>query len=544
MAVSDWIAARGRDMAGRAKARTVRRPLKAWLLLAAVGVTLLVLLPVCYLVIRAVQGGQASLQALAAGSTVLTLARTVALGASVTLATIVLAVPLALLTERSDLPMPRLVTILLVLPLVIPSYIAAYLLVAFLGPQGMLADFLGQFTAVQQLPSIYGFPGAFILLTLLCLPYVYLPVRAALRGMDPDQEEAGRSLGRSSWTVFRRITLPQLWPAIASGAALVGLYVLRDFGAVAILRYDTFTRVLYVQYRATFDRYSGAALALVLVALALIVLGFDFWSRSKGSLVSRAAGSKRPYRPYRLGRWKPLALAFPLGVIAISLVVPLVVLGFWLVRGLAAGETLALLLRPTLNSLLVAGAAGIIVLAASAPLAILTVRAAGRQSRLLDRLSYLGYALPGIVVALALVYFGLSAAPFLYQTVGMLLLAYLVLFLPLASGALQTSLRQVSPELEEAARSLGESSLGAFRRVTLPLLRPGLGAGFVLVFLTVMKELPATLVLAPLDFSTLATSVWSAVSEAFFARAALPALLLILLSSLPLILMMNREYDL
>lgn len=214
MAVSDWIAARGRDMAGRAKARTVRRPLKAWLLLAAVGVTLLVLLPVCYLVIRAVQGGQASLQALAAGSTVLTLARTVALGASVTLATIVLAVPLALLTERSDLPMPRLVTILLVLPLVIPSYIAAYLLVAFLGPQGMLADFLGQFTAVQQLPSIYGFPGAFILLTLLCLPYVYLPVRAALRGMDPDQEEAGRSLGRSSWTVFRRITLPQLWPAM------------------------------------------------------------------------------------------------------------------------------------------------------------------------------------------------------------------------------------------------------------------------------------------------------------------------------------------
>jgi iron(III) transport system permease protein len=227
-----------------------------------------------------------------------------------------------------------------------------------------------------------------------------------------------------------------------------------------------------------------------------------------------------------------------------SLVLPLLVLGFWLVRGLLAGESLAAVLQPMIHSLLVSGLAGVLVLAASAPLAVLAVRYPGRLSRGLDRLSYLGYVLPGIVVALALVYFGIHRVPFLYQTSAMLLLAYLVLFLPLATGALKTSLHQVHPRLEEAARSLGETGSGAFRRVTLPLLRPGLQAGFVLVFLTVMKELPATLVLAPLDFTTLATAVWSAVSEAFFARAALPALLLIVLSSLPLIFIMNREYDL
>lgn len=544
MAVSDVLNRRPKAPPAKGSRVGAGRRASGWLLAASGLVTALVLLPVVYLLLRAVQGGQLSVAVLSAGSTYLTLARTVLLGISVTAASVLLAVPLALLTERSDLPLRRLITILLVLPLVIPSYIAAYLLVAFLGPQGMLADVLRSFTELQRFPSIYGFPGAFVLLTLLSYPYVYLPVRAVLRGMDPAQEEAGRSLGRSRWTVLRRVILPQLRPAIASGAALVGLYVLRDFGAVSILRYDTFTRVLYVQYRATFDRYSGAALALVLVALALLVLAIDFWSRSRGSLASQNAGASRPNAPYRLGLWKWAALIFCGLIISLALLVPMLVLGFWLVRGWQAGETLTLVLQPALNSVLVSGLAGVIVLIASAPLAVLAVRSPGRLSRGLDRLSHLGYALPGIVVALALVYFGLSAAPFLYQTLAMLLLAYLVLFLPLASGALQASLRQINPNLEEAARSLGESSRGAFRRVTLPLMRPGLLAGFVLVFLTAMKELPATLILAPLDFSTLATQVWSAVSEAFFARAALPALLLVLLSSLPLILLLNREHEL
>ena len=159
----------------------------------------------------------------------------------------------------------------------------------------------------------------------------------------------------------------------------------------------------------------------------------------------------------------------------------------------------------------------------------------------LERISYIAFALPGVVIALALVFFGTNFALFLYQTLPMLVFAYVLLFLPEAVGAVRTSLLQVHPSMEEAARSLGHKPLGVFRRITLPLVRPGIGAGAALVFLTAMKELPATLILAPYGFKTLATGVWSAVSEAFFAQAAAPALLIILVSSIPLAFILLRE---
>jgi iron(III) transport system permease protein len=178
---------------------------------------------------------------------------------------------------------------------------------------------------------------------------------------------------------------------------------------------------------------------------------------------------------------------------------------------------------------------------AALPVAVLSVRYPGRWSRVLERLTYLGYALPGIVVALAFVFVGVHLARNLYQTLPMLVLAYLVLFVPQAVGATRTSLLQVPSSLEEAGRSLGHSSFGVFRRITLPLLRPGMLAALGLVFLTVMKELPATLILSPIGYRTLASAVWNNISEAFFAQAAAPALLLVLLSSLPLAILTLRD---
>jgi iron(III) transport system permease protein len=156
-------------------------------------------------------------------------------------------------------------------------------------------------------------------------------------------------------------------------------------------------------------------------------------------------------------------------------------------------------------------------------------------------MTYIAFALPGIVIALALVYFGANYAPALYQTLFMLVFAYLILFTPEAVGIMQTTLLQIHPSLEEAGRSLGHHPFQVFRRITLPLLRPGIFASMALVFLTTLKELPATLILAPIGFKTLSTSVWSAVSEAFFAQAAAPALLIILVSSLPMALMIFNE---
>ena len=196
-----------------------------------------------------------------------------------------------------------------------------------------------------------------------------------------------------------------------------------------------------------------------------------------------------------------------------------------------------------LNSLLTSSAAAGMALVAAFPVAVLSARQAGRASRILERISYSAFALPGIVVALALVFFGANFARPFYQTIALLLLGYLILFLPEAVGALRTALLQLSPNVEHAARTLGRGPLAVFRTITLPITWPGMAAGALLVFLTAMKELPVTLILAPLGFGTLATSVWSAVSEAFLAEAAAPALLLILLSSLPMALLVLRERE-
>jgi iron(III) transport system permease protein len=217
------------------------------------------------------------------------------------------------------------------------------------------------------------------------------------------------------------------------------------------------------------------------------------------------------------------------------------VLGFWVIRGVSSGEPLLLLWGAAKNSLYVSALAAGATVVAALPIAILTGRFPGILSSLLERVAYIGFALPGIAVALGLVFFGANYALPLYQTLGLLVLAYVVLFLPTAVGAVRASLLRVSPNMEHAARSLGRSPLQVLTSVTLPLVRPGILSGAALVFLLTMKELPATLILGPIGFTTLATSIWSAASEAFFAQAAAPALLLILASSLPLAFLTLRE---
>jgi iron(III) transport system permease protein len=228
-------------------------------------------------------------------------------------------------------------------------------------------------------------------------------------------------------------------------------------------------------------------------------------------------------------------------VVLLALVVPVGVLVFWLSRGLTAGEPLRLLWGAAFNSVYVSGLAAGVATLAALPVAILAARYRGMASGLVERLSYLGYALPGIVLALALVFFGANFAPGLYGTLVLLVLAYAIHFLPQAVGATRAALLQVRPSVEEAARGLGRGPVRVVTTITAPLASSGILAGAALVFLTTMKELPATLLLAPLGFDTLATSIWTAASEAFFARAAAPALLLILVSALPMYLLIIRE---
>jgi iron(III) transport system permease protein len=498
-------------------------------------------LPLAYLLITVGGSAGEAIDTIANMRTVELTARSTGLAVAVTVSATVLAIPLAWLTARTDLPARRTWAVAAALPLVIPSYIGAYAFLSALGPTGLFRDILQGPFGVERLPDITGFTGAWLVLTLFTYPLVLLPVRAALRRLDPQLEEAALGMGRSQWQTFRSLVLPQLIPAIGAGAILVALYVLHDFGAVSIMRFDSFTREIYTAYRASFDRTGAAALALILVALMLVLLWLE--SRVRGGLVLHRSspGTARPARLVSLGRWRLPSLLFCGLVCALALALPAGVLVYWSLQSFAGSPDWGGTLGAAVSSLLVSGLAALAAAACAVPIAILSVRYPGPGIRLIERFSYTGYALPGIVVALALVFFATRAVPPVYQTLGLLVFAFLVLFAPLAIGAARTGMQQVSPNVEEAARSLGRSQLNVLRTITAPLMASGVLAGAALVFLTAIKELPATLILAPIGFETLATEIWNATSVGFFERGAFPSLVLLLVSAPSLYLLMDRE---
>jgi iron(III) transport system permease protein len=513
-----------------------RRP-SLGLLAAGLIVAAAAALPAAYLLVVVAGDLGAALDVAFDPETALVVLRTLGLAAAVTVTAIAIALPIGWLTVRTDLPGRRLWATLCTLPLVIPSYVGAYLFVAALGPSGMLQDALG----VERLPSIYGFPGAWLVLSLFTYPLVLLPLRSTLRRLDPQLEDAARVMGRSPLEAFRTVVLPQLWPALAAGGLLVALYVMSDFGAVSIMRFDSFTTEIYVSYKSAFDRSATAGLGAVLVVLMLVLLWVSSRIRSSRALHRLGPGPARPPRPYPLGRWRWPALAFCSAIVLVALVLPVGVLVYWSTEGIASGSTsLGVVAALAGNSLMTATFAALAGGACALVVAVLTSRYPGALTRTIERMGHAGYALPGIVVALALVYFATRAAGPLYQTLALLVFALTVHYLPLGIGPIAASLGQVSPRVEEAARGLGRRPADVFRTITVPLVRGGIIAGAALVFLHAIKELPATLILAPIGFETLATEIWNQTSFGFYEASAIPSLVLLLIAAPPLYLLSER----
>jgi iron(III) transport system permease protein len=527
----------GDDRSRAGADRQVERP-PLWIVLPAVLVTLFELLPLLYLVARTLDTGENGWRFLLRSRTLEVVFNTAALAGAVAISTIAIAVPLAWLTSRTDLPGRAFWSAAASLPLVIPSYIGAVVMVAAFGPRGMLQSALAPF-GVERLPSIYGFTGSWLTLTLFTYPYVYLTVRAALRNLDPSLEEAARCLGYGPWRTFLAVTLPQLRPAAAAGAVLTVLYTLGDFGVVTLLRYDAFTRAIYVQYRSAMDRSSAALLALLLVVISIAVLVIELRARGNATIHRLGSGASRRGRPVALGYARIPALLFCGLVVGFALVLPITILAAWLLRSIGAGADLSGLGAAAIHSLTLGGWTALIATACALPIAILLVRFPRSGARSVERLTYLGYALPGLVVALAFVAFG-AGTP-VYQTLVMLVAACVVRFLPEAISSTRAALLQVSPRLEEAARGLGRSQVGAVASVTIPLARPGILAGAALVLLTAMKELPATLLLSPTGWDTLAVRVWTLANNAAYGEAAAPALILIAAAAVPMLLLAPRD---
>ncbi len=451
------------------------------------------------------------------------LGNTISLVVLTIIGSVLIGVPLAFLTAYVHMPFKRFWLILLAAPLALPSYIGAFAMYFSFGTGGEIENVLGIST-----PPISGLWGSALVMSLYTYPFVMMTTRSSLLSLDASLVNAARTLGLSLGASLWRVVLPRVVNSVAAGALLAALYALSDFGTPAIMGFDTFTRVIFVEYNA-FGLSQAAMLSLQLMVIVGLILFIE----------SRIGGAQeRPGKHLSLfpARWqRNLMLLATMPVIFMAIVLPLAIFTLWLVREGTGGFELSY----AWNSAHASFIAAIVAVLLAIPVAHAAI--AGKAGRFMERITYFGFGVPGIVMGTALVYVGLKYLPALYQTLSLLVMAYVLRFIPLAVGSVRSTAENIDSGLVKAARVLGASPREAFIRVTLPLTLRGMIAGAALVFLEAMRELPATLMLGPTGFETLATYMWRVYEAGYFGRAAVPGLLLVLLSGVGLVLMLSGE---
>ncbi len=525
-----------------AAAPAIRWPSRRWasftrppvlLLLLGLGIAAISLMPVGYLLLREGFSLQRLQHELDNPSTVPLLMNTVKLTLGVSLVCALLGTALAVLDVRTDLPLGRAWTVLFILPLGVPAFVSSYTWVA---------------ASLRYFPDstfISTYPGVVLILSVALYPYVFLPVVAALRGVDPAQEEAGRAAGRGGLYVFLRITLPQLRLPILGGALLVGLHLLAEYGAFAMLRFETFTTAIVQRATVLGAPEAARALAVVLAAGSVLLLASERLLRGSIHPTRVGSGVARVPMSWRLGWLRPLCILAALLLVLIALGVPLFVSAAGL-TGLASGDgggvDWTALSSATINTARFAVAAALAATALALPVSLLAVRYPGPLSVFIERAVWVAHSLPGIIMALALVYLGVHWLYPLYQSTTMLVIDYVILYLPLAVAAQVVGINHASPQYEEVSRSLGRRPVPTFFHVTLPIALPAIATGALLVLLNVGKELTTTLLLHPTGQDTLATELWKTTNGEVldFTSAAPYGIALILVGAVPAYLLARQ----
>ena len=507
------------------------------LLLFGLVVSIVMAIPIIYVIWRSMNAGIDRWKRLLDQRIPDLLWNTVTLSGAVTVCAVAIGVSLAWFVVRTDVPGRKIWQWILALPLVIPPYVGAMTYIIVFGPSGWVRDYWRETTwLVQWLGkyplNIYSFWGVFFVLTMFTYPYVFLIACASLRKMNRNFEEAARSQGMSSMQIFWRINLPALRPAIGAGAILVSLYVLSDFGAIAMLRYVTFTAAVYFQTEG-FDTASASVLSLVLILLTAAILWIESITRKRNKYY-QTSNNFREADVLSLGKWKPWVFCGIGFVFFVSVLLPMIVLIYWSGIGIGKGALDTRFYGFVWNSLKVSGLAALLCMLLAMPVIYLKSRYPSVISSAIDKLTYAGYVLPGVIVSLGFIFIFNNHIPVLYNTFYMVAIAFVVRFLPQALQSGEASLSLVSPRIDEAARSLGYAPWKVLFKVILPNILPGVLAGGALVFVSSIKELPATLMLRPPGFDTLAVRIFYQASESIYDQAAPAALLIILVSALPL----------
>jgi iron(III) transport system permease protein len=502
-------------------ARRGRRPVG--LLTVSMIIAALLAVPLVFLLLESADAGVSTV----AGQifrplTGMLLWNTVRLTAVVTVLCAVIGTSTAWLVERTDLPGRRFWAVLLIVPLAIPDFVVAF----------------GWFSLSTWVSN---FRGAVLVMTLAVYPLVYLPVAASLRAADPGQEEVARSLGVGRLRSFFRITLGQAKGAILGGCLLVTLVLLAEYGAFEMIGYQTFTTEVFTDLLLPTGVPTACGLALLLVVISLVVLAGEASLGGRGRASRSGPMAQRVAPPLRLGRGKVPALLGVGLLVLLALGVPVGECIFLIVQGGPPAITNSVsvsMLGAAWHTAAYGVCAAAVDTLLALPVAVLAIRHTGAARHFLERSTYLVLAMPGVVIALALTYFTeQDLRGFGYQTTPLLIICYAIMFFPLALVGVKAAIARVPASLDDVARSLGHSRLAAFSRVTLRLAAPGLTAAFCLVFLSVVTELTATLVLVPTGVETLATQFWNYQQAGSNSQAAPFALVMIAVAALPSIVL-------
>lgn len=467
---------------------------------------------------------------------------TLSLAILVAIGSFILGVSAAWFITRREFVGRRIAIWLMILPLTIPTYVFAHIYTTLTERDGWLGQ-LWIFLAGPDVPNpeLYNVFGTAFILSLAGFSYVFLLVSDALTRSRMDIEEAARLHGLSPRQVFWQISLPMLRPAIAAGLALVVLHVLSDFGAVSMLRYQTFTLSIYLQMSGRFDMQSAAGLSLVLVILSLTFLILERFFRDRQRYYTSGSSHKVRRRPatrneqFIIWLWLGAITVFAFGL-------PVAWMLVWSWQAWQQSLIGAEFWGYVQNSITVSIAAATLATMAALPLALFHARLRNRVSQTYIHMASIGFVLPGPVIALGILTFVLTMLPWLYGTLLVLVLAMLIRFLPLSVQAQEAAVQQLTPSVEEAGRSLGATPFENVRRVIIPMLKTGMVSAWVLVFIDTLKELPATLILRPTGFDTLPVRIWIEASEEMLELAA-PSALMLMLGTLPVLWFLMRQHD-
>jgi iron(III) transport system permease protein len=515
--------------------------------LAGLAVALLVAGPLVALPLSFVGEGEA-LDQIASSLLPEALRASLVLAVGVGAGTLALGGALAALVSFYDFPGRRWLDWALVLPLAMPGYVLVFVLLGQYGADGPLQRLLGDGV---RLPEVRSTAGTILVLTLVLYPYVYVLGRSAFLGQSRQALEAARTLGLSHGAAVRRVALPLARPALAGGVALAVMEALADFGTVNLLNYRALTDAIYRVWYGTFDQAAALQLATVLVSLTLGLVALERLLRGRARY-AQALGRGDAVAPRRLrGPAAWLACGAPALLLGLVLVAPVAQLLAWAVGALGDGASAGALARAAVNSLLLAAVAAVVAVVAATAVAYGPRARPSRAGAAAARVSALGYAVPGTVVAVAVYVplawldrrldgaaerlLGLDPGLLLTGSAAGLVLAYVVRFHALALFSVESRMQRIDTRLDEAARSLGADRSRLLAEVHLPLLWPGIATAALLVFVEVMKELPATALLRPLGGDTLAIAVWEATKDSRFEPAALPALLIVAVGLIPVV---------